>query len=217
MNDTLRLILNFSIIIPVIISWIRFKKINPVYYPFIFYLWLGLINETLSRILGKYFHSNAINSNIYILLESFLIAWQFYAWGLFKHLKKLYVAMLSTFLIAWLLENFVFFDFNHFSSYFRIGYFFIVVLMSIAFINILLVRERKSLLTNPTFLICVSFAIYYTYSILVEIFWAYGLNTGQDFQKNIYRVLLFFNAFAYIVYSFAIIWMRTKQRFTLPS
>jgi hypothetical protein len=217
MNYSLRLILSFSIIIPVIISWIRLKKINPAYYPFIFCLWLGLANEITSYIFSRISHSNAVNSNVYVLLEFYFITWQFYTWHLFKRARYSCYLLLGILTAAWILENFFISDIKHFNSYFRILYYFSVVCMSITMVNTLLIRERKSIIRSPIFLICCSFIIYYTYSIVVEAFWVYGLNSGKEFRIKVYRVLLFINVLANLTYSFAIPWMRTKQRFTLPS
>jgi hypothetical protein len=216
-NYTLRLFLSYTIALPVIISWIRFKQINSAYYPFIFCLWIGLLNEIISRFFSGYNNSNAVNSNIYYLLEAFFLTWQFYRWKLFDRLKIFFSIMLCLFAITWVVENFILFSITKFNSYFAITYYFAIVFMSIAMFNMLLVRERKLLLTNPIFLICSCFIIYYTYSILVEAFWVYGLNSSKEFRISVYQILLFINVFAYLVYSFAIIWMRTKQRFTLPS
>lgn len=217
MNYTIRLILSFAIGIPVIISWVRFKKINPTYYPFIFCLWLGLLNEILSYILSRVFHSNAINNNIYVLLESFLITWQFHEWKLFSRLKSLYIVLLCIFSATWIVENFIISKISYFSSYFRILYSFVIVLMSISLLNFLLVRERKSLLLNPVFLICATFVVYYTYKVLVEAFWVYGLNSSKEFRVQIYEIFVFINLFSNLTYTLAVLWMPTKQRFTLPS
>ena len=215
MSYTIRLIFSFSIIIPVVISWIRFKKINPAYYPFIFLLWLGLLNEILNYTIVKITHSNAVNSNIYALLESLLITWQFYTWKLFSRHKSLYIFIICAFAGVWITENFIISAITSISSYFRIIYSFIIVLMSIAVINMLLVRERKFMITNPVFLLCITFIIYYTYNVLVETFWLYGLS--KEFRVKVHRIEEFINVFANIVYSLAIIWMPIKQRFTLPS
>jgi hypothetical protein len=89
--------------------------------------------------------------------------------------------------------------------------------MSIAVLNILLTRERKSLLSHPVFLFCISFIIYYFYKVLVEAFWVYGLNSGKGFRMRVYAILMYINAFTNIMYAIAILWIPKRQRFTLPS
>ena len=93
MSYLIRVIFSFIIVVPVVISWVRFKKINPAYYPFIFCLWIGLINEIASYFCIKYFHNNAVNTNIYSLLESLFITWQFHRWKLFSNTKWLYISI----------------------------------------------------------------------------------------------------------------------------
>jgi hypothetical protein len=44
---------------------------------------VGLLNEIISFIVAQSGHSNSLNNNIYALIESLLIAWQFKEWDLF--------------------------------------------------------------------------------------------------------------------------------------
>ena len=57
----------FSIFIAGIIGLVRFRKINKIYWPLIFAIWLACINEVLSYSLFINNHSTAINNNIYVL------------------------------------------------------------------------------------------------------------------------------------------------------
>ncbi len=66
-------VFSFSIYIAGILAIIRLKKINKVYYPFLICIWIGCINELLTFLLYKQHNTSAINSNIYILVESLLI------------------------------------------------------------------------------------------------------------------------------------------------
>jgi hypothetical protein len=130
--------------------------------------------------------------------------------------KNLFPLIILVLMTTWALENFVFSKIIYFSSYFRIVYSFIVVILSIALINRLIVTERKSLLSNPTFLLCVSFVFYYTLKVMVEAFWVYGIN-NKNFSNNVYDISIITNFISNIIYAVAILWMPIKQRFTLPS
>ncbi len=217
MNYWLRLVLSFTIIIPVVVSWWRFKKIPPVYHPFIFCLWLGLLNEVLSYVLSRVIHSNAVNSNLYVLAESLLLLWQFHRWQLFGKWPPLATITACAFIAVWLVENFITGHITAFSSWFRILYSFVIVLMSIVVLNGLLLREKRGLLTHPVFWICAAFCLYYTYNVLVETFWVYGLNRGKEFRMNVYAIKLVINVISNLIFTAAILWIPTKQRFTLPS
>jgi hypothetical protein len=209
-------IFSFSIVLAAIIGGIRFRQINPAYYPFIICIWIGLANEILSYVVIKAGHSNAINNNIYILIESIFFTLQFKRWGLFQYNKWLFPSLIVLFLVAWLVQNLYISKITFFRSEFRILYSFALVLMSISQLNKILSREKKSLLKNSIFLICIGFILYYTYKIIVEAFWVYGLNNSRDFRNNVYLILAYINLIANLIYAMAILWTPTKHRFSLP-
>ena len=77
------LIFSLSILIASLIGWVRFRKIDPAYYPFLYCLWIGSLNEIINYILAANHQTNALNNNIYALLESLLLLWLFKNWGNF--------------------------------------------------------------------------------------------------------------------------------------
>jgi len=217
MTYTLVIALSFSIAIAAIIGGIRYSKINPAYYPFLYCIWLGLLNEIIGYIITQNGYSNAVNNNIYVLLESLLITWQFRKWGLFQRTKTLFFIILASFILIWLTEIFLLSRMKLITSYFRIVYSFTIVLMSIPIINEQLLRERKNLLKNSIFLICIGFVIYYTYKVIIGLFWLYGFSVSREFRTNIIIILIYINFIANLIYAFAVLWMPTKHRFSLPS
>jgi hypothetical protein len=218
MDFTLVLITSFSVLLPAVMGWVRFKRIHPTFYPFIFLVWLGLLNEILSAILiHSFHHSNAVNSNIYILLEGIFLLWQFERWGNFSQKKQFFLFYLLLFLLVWLVENFYISRIQLFNSYFRIIYSGIICLMSINYLNFILVREHKNILFNSAFLICSAFIIYYAYKVAVEAFWIYGLNNSAAFRINVYNILGYINLLTNCIFTIAIAWIPAKQRFSLPS
>lgn len=217
MDFNLVVILSLSIIVPAVIGLIRFAKINKAFYPFIFCIWLGTINEIISVIIVFNHHSNAVNGNIYLLVESLLFVWQFERWKLFNNNNVWFKVIVASLLLLWLSENIFISDIYHFNSYFRIYYSTLLTFMGISEINRLIVTERKSIVKNPTFLICVAFIIYYTMSLLAEVFWIYGINLNKTFKTKVYHISVITNFISIILYTLAILWMPIKQRFTLPS
>src|SRR5216110_770679 len=105
MNFTLAVIFSFSIFVAAIIGLIRFKRISPVYYPFLYCVWLGTVNEILSYILIRMGYSTAINISIYVLVESLLFTWQFKNWGLFRRSKILFPILIASLILFWSAEN----------------------------------------------------------------------------------------------------------------
>jgi hypothetical protein len=217
MDFILSIVLSIFIIVPAVIGLIRFRKISEAYYPFIYCIWAGFLNEMTGIISIKLIRTNVVNLNIYILVEFLLITWQFKKWNLFG--RKLYWpgALSGGMIIFWCIESFFISKMKGFNSYFIIVYSASITFMSISMINRLIVTERRSLLKNPIFIICIAFVLYYTLNVLSESFWVYGINANNGLSASVGKISLITNFIAIILYSISILWMPTKQRFTLPS
>ena len=81
-------------------------------------------------------------------------------------------------------------------------------------INNLIIRE-KELLKHPVFWICIGVVVFFTYFILVEIFWIYGLSTNIQFGGKVYAILSWVNLICNLIYAVAILWMRKRQAFSV--
>jgi hypothetical protein len=206
----------FSIAIPAVLGFFKYPAANEDYTPFFFYIWIGLLNEIISVIFNYSGQSNAINSNIYVLIESVLILWLFRRLKLFKTYNIFYT-LVFLYLAVWITENLFVSTISFFNSYFRIVYSFVTVLMSIQVVNQLIVREQKSITRHSAFIICIGFIIYYTYKILVEVFWLYGLNNSPEFQTDVYNILHIINFICNLIYALAIVWVPKKKEFIRQS
>jgi hypothetical protein len=209
-------IIGYTLIIPGIIGAIRYKKIDRGFFPFIWLIWIGIFNETFSHYADEKWHTNAVNFNIYSLVEFILIMWQFKKWKAFAN-KKVYAVITGVALLFWVGENFLFGTITSFNSYFIIGGSLCIALTSIRMINVLVLRERDLLFKNATFLICIGFVSYYTYASIVEAFWVYGLSESYEFTLRVQDILLYINLFANLVYAIAVLWIPTRPRFILQS
>lgn len=213
MNYTLVVIFSSSVLIGAVIGWLRIKKIETGYLPFIVCMSLASLNEIFSFIITRYGYGTAYNNNIYILCEALLITWQFKNWGLFGSARTPFPGLLLLILASWTIENIFMHKLSGIGFYFRIGYSFLVVLMSIHINTHLIITFRKNLFKSPVFLICSGFIIYFIYKILFETFWLYGLTAGRTFRINIYLVLTFTNLFTNLIYAAAILWIPRKPQF----
>lgn len=213
MNHVVVAIFSFSIGIAGMIGLIRFQKINPVFYPFIFLMWLGLINEVISFLFIRSGHSNAVNCNIYALFESILIAWFFKNQRLFNENNRRFTGIIILFAVLWVIQNFFISSILRFNTYFNAVYSLIVVLMSIHLINRIIISEKKMIAGNPVFLICVGFILFYTCTVLVEIF--YGLDSSKEFRLHVYRIMTFINLLVNLIYALAVLWIPGKRKYTL--
>lgn len=214
MNFDLTIYFSFSVAIAAVISWVRFKRIAPAFYPFLFLVWLGLANEIVSAIIVYNGSGNAINNNIFSILESLLMLWFFKRQRVFDDQPKLFYIIGAVYLLAWTTEMCIF-SMNTFNSYFIIFYSFITTLCSIHMINRVLLAGSGRLLTNPVFILGLAFIIYFTNSVLLEIFWLYGLNESKEFRVELYHILVYINLGINLVYALAVLWMPARQRFTL--
>jgi len=215
MSFELSVILSFSILIAGFISVIRFSKIGSLYYPFIYLIWIGCVNETISYFLVIYRSNNVVNGIIYDLCESLLLLWFFKNLGVFNRKKAIFYFFAGFFIVLWIAESFFKNHFGSaFNSYFSIGYSFSIVLLSITAINKLLFQERE-IIKNPAFLICIGIVFFFTYKVVIEMFWLYGLGKSENFQSRVYIILLYINFLCNLIYALAILWMRKKQAFTL--
>jgi len=191
---------------------LKFNKIDSSFFPFIFCVWLAALNETISFIITLNKGNTALNNNIYVLCEALLFTWQFKNWGLFNDRPSSYKALITLFIATWALENlFTISPFN-IKYYFRIIYSMALVFMSIHQVNKLILDCRAPLLKEPIFLICAGIIIYFTYKILVESFWLYGLSAAKSFRNNVYLVSTWINLFVNLIFSISVLCIPLKKR-----
>lgn len=212
MNYYLAVLFSLSVAIAAIIGWIRLQAIGSSYYPFLILLTIATLNEIISFLMVRSGESNAVNVNIYTLLEGLLIVYQFYCWKLFRS-QILLAAVWAVLILTWITEVLIISGIDQFSSYHIIVSSLIFVVMSIRCVNQLLVQEHQKLLKHSIFLICFAFVILYTYSALIEIYWIWGLDRSRSFRLNIYRLFYYINLFSNLIYALAVLWIPKKREF----
>lgn len=205
-----------SVFIATVIGWVRFLKTDPASFPFLLCLTFASVNEMISYLVTRLHIDTNLNNNLYVLLEALLITWQFRKWGLFMNKTALFLAIQSSITLFWLADNLLLTGLYQLNLYFRIFYSFVIVIMSIHMNNILIFTYRRKLLQSHIFLICSGLIIYFTYKILIEAFWLYGLNSSREFRISVYLVLTWINLFVNIIYALAMLWIPKKpQHITL--
>lgn len=208
------IVLNYTIVIAAIAGIIRFKYILSDVYPFLFIIFVGTINELISTARIHNMGSNAINSNVYVLLEYLLVMYQFFKWDLFT--LRSFALLAAAGLVMWLTDNFVLNTIVQNNSLFRSFYSFVIVILSTNQLSKLLVYERGPLFKNATFIICITFLIYYGCKAFVEAFNAFHIGFSYDLLWNLWIILYFVNAIANILYAIAILCIPRKREFILP-
>lgn len=210
-------IVSLSVGIGAAAGWIRYKKTDPAYRPFLLLLWAGLFNEVFSIVFIYLGYSNAFNYNLFVLVEAVLITEQFARWGLFEKRKRIPLVLQSCFIVLWTGDYLLRGEINVYLSYYIIGYSAVIVLLSIHMLNQVLFKEPGMLLRHPVFLICMAFIIYFTYSIITETFWVYGLNKTTSFRIHIMELFSYVNLFTNLIYAFSILWIPMKRQYILRS
>jgi hypothetical protein len=216
MNIPFTAYLSLSVLIAGVIGAIRFKRIDPVYYPFLFFLWLGAFNDALGLILLRFGFYTIINSNIYVLFEAILLTYFFNRLNIFKRTPNIYIILLTAHLLIWIFEVFFLRGIEQSALYARIFFSFSIVLMSITYINQMLTSQKVPIRKNALFIICIGFIIFFTYKVLVNTFWLYGLKKSKSFVLNIYTILIYINLFCNLIYALATLWIPRKQPSLLP-
>lgn len=216
MNFYLSALLGATILIAGIIGGVRFNRVHHTFYPLLYFFWLASFNELLSFCLATRGVATTVNGNIYVLVESMLIAWYFKRLGIFKKVPALYHCILTAYSVLWILETLIFNTIHEMSIYYRIFYSFLIVLMSIHTINGYITNSRGTLLKNSSFLVCIGFITFYTYKVIIEAFFLYGLSSVR-FQIVVFDILVYINVVVNFIYALAALWMPKRQAFTLPS
>lgn len=209
----LNILMNHSILLAAIIGMIRFKYISSDYYPFIFMIWLGFFNETLSLLFIYTRQSNTVNSNLYVYLEYLLILWQFYRWNSFN--RKYFYLLIIGGLAIWLTDNFVLHAITRNNSMFRVVASFVLVYLSIDQINKIIIFERSVLRYNAEFLICIIFLIYFVFKSFIEAFNMFEMVLSKELLNTLWMILGIVNFIANLLYALASLWIPTKQKFIL--
>lgn len=207
-------LLGFSVFLPGLMAVYRFDKINRAYFPFLLLVWVASINELTSFLLLMNRFPNFINNNLYALIESILIVFLFRNLNVLTD-KRLRNCILAILLLIWLIENITFRHIHGVGMYFRTVSSLIIVLASIAMLNISLIDTRHNIFKNPDFLICACFIVYFTLRIMVEMFWLYGFKTSDRFQLLVYDLINYVNVICNLIFMFAVLWMPRKQVFTM--
>ncbi len=210
MTYELAVALSFSILIPALFGLLKVFRINRAWLPFIIIMWLGLVTEFIAW--QRMYRPNGIYNNVYVLLEAGFFTWQFYNWGIYKKKRWLFAGLLISYLVFWIIECIIFKKIDSGTTYFRIYYSFLIVLMSINCYSILLNSSRTEVFLDPIFIICTAFIIYFTLKTITVSFGIYGTEASYAFRQKIAFIMPYINAFCNVIYGVAILCMKRKYR-----
>ncbi len=215
-SDVLIQICSYSILFAVVIGLVRFRKINRAYQPFIFITIVTLLTELANPLSIKYFNTNAVVLNIFILFEFLLWLWQFKRWEVGANPSKWkYPVLFLGLTTIWITENLLLSKIFIFNAGSVLASALVLVFLSIDQVNRLIVEEKNNLLRNAKFLICCGVLILHSYKIMIESFYIVKVSQSNSFLSNIFIILVLVNLFVNLLYALATLWIPTRQKFTM--
>lgn len=218
MNDTNRFILSLSISFAVLIGIVRFRKIDPAYYPFVYNVSAALIVELVTRYFMKTGQPEAfeVALNIYSFLDFYFYLWLFHNWGLFNKNKSVFIALSLTFFIVWLTNNALVTGFIRPNFYFFILYSFALIFFSVTAFNKAVVNERISIFRNAKFWICLGIIIFYSFFVVAcaTSLTLFREDVSREFRRGLQAINVFSNLLVNLLYAVAAIWIPRKKNFT---
>lgn len=205
-----------SIYIPAAILLIRIRKIPAGYYPYVFYMWLGVINQTTGYIIINYrYMSNAIVSNIYMIGAVFLLLAQFYIWEIKSKVKKrLYVLCALLFIVLWTMENLVMHQLHTFNGVYRLSYSMVITVLSIDQFSKTPVIDPATRKPGAKFLICLSLLLVNSFSCCIEIFYVLPLDLSPQLFRNVFSIFVIVIFISHIINTIIALCIPKKQKFT---
>jgi len=211
MSSKIEFLMSLSILLPLAIGCIRFRRIVPSYYPIIYLLFIGTLTEIASYLFYKS-ANDAIIYNVYGIIELFFFSWQFRVWGNnVLRRKPVYYTLIGTLSLIWLFENFYMGRIATYSPIYWVCYSLILILLAVNQMNWLIVNERGNMLKNSVFIICIAIIIFYSYKIMVEIFYHYAPAIG--IKHSIFSVVSYVNVLFNLLLAIAILCIPRKKHF----
>lgn len=210
----LAIISSLSIGIPAITGVIRLKLIPRDYFPLLLLFWIGMVNEILSVVMMNNVKNTWVNSNVYVLMEYLLLLLQFYKWHTISLPKMSW--FMAAGITVWITDNVLLHSIRDHNSIFRMAYAFTIMYLCTQQIAKTIVDERSKLSRNSIFLFCITFLLFFGIKMYIESFNMIHLAVNKEFYSNLWMIMLIVNLFANILYTIAIVCIRSKQAFTYP-
>lgn len=206
------LLASLSVVIPLTAGLIKYKKIPSIYKPFLYFIFTSAFIEFLAEyvLFLTEFKDVVLLYNLYFLVEAYILLLLFKRWDVFKKKPSLFIAFIALFIIIWIAEFLIRDNIKHINSVFVISYSFVIIVLSLIIINQCQNNYTKKLIHDPRFIICISFLIFYAYTIFTESFSINPLLTSKAFRWKLLHMLNIVYAIANLLYFFGILAMPKK-------
>jgi hypothetical protein len=215
MQQVQNFILSQSILLACVIGLFRWNNMGTTFRPFLIYCFLDCLTEITVFVLIVKRINPCFIINIYLLLSSLLLLWQFGNWFIFSKKSKILQGLAIIFLIVWGVDYFILHQLSDNSGFFRIVYSFILVMLSITCLNKLITLVDGNILKDSRFLICVALIVFFTFNIFIEIIY-FNSSSSIIFKENVFDIKRIINVFANLVFALAVLWIPKKKNFMMP-
>jgi hypothetical protein len=179
-------------------------------------MWAGALNEMVSTLLSFTIRNNSYSFNSFTLVEALLITWQFRNWNLFSKNIKIYQSLIFFFTAGWILYYVVLGYINTFNSHYLIIQGFILVFMTVNYLNKLISKAEGNLVKDPRFIICIAFLLYFTINCTLASFWLFDFELPLELRRKVFTIIAWINVFGNLLYTVAILLFPAKQKFLIP-
>jgi hypothetical protein len=209
MNRDNYFILSLSIVLPAIIGLVRFKKIETTYQPFLYLIFVSVINEAISFFLPQQPKKFALlDLNVFTLFEYCILLFQFYKWKIFERHTLLFYALLTGFLLVWLTENFLISSITTYNFYYILLHSFVMVILSINTLNRTAVNSFDPLYKNAQFIICIGLIIFFIYNMVVNALFLVSKN--PSFAIKVFNIRVYVNVLSNLLFAAGIYFIPVK-------
>jgi hypothetical protein len=193
---------SFSIIIPFILLFFRLRVISANTLPIYLLILLHTISEIASY-LGSNGHYPKFFVNIFILLEALIVFIQLRTWLNSEKEKKIISWLCFLTALIWIIEALFLDPFNqllyvviYFSNFF-------IVFFSIKKLNEIIFLKQRIYL-SPELVFCTAFILFFSYLLLVQIFFSNFINPSKAFKVNLMSIMIVVNLASNLLYAYGI-------------
>ena len=206
----------FSIWIPFTVSLTRFKRLNRKYLPLSILLAAGIANDMISYINIRHHSTNMINSNVYVLVEFFLILWLASRWtnGI---PKKLLISVAVFGLVTWITDDLVLHSLHSNNSGFRLAASLGIAWVSIEKLTDFVFYSQRVPAKNTDLLLSIGFLFFFTFKGFVESFHLVPIPLSKEFYKSLWALLAVFDTITNLLITVAILCVPPLQKFSIRS
>lgn len=205
---------SYLIIIPAIIGFFRFTKIERAFAPFFVLVFFDLLTEINFEILTRTVGTNSISSNFYFIVSFYIILWQLLQWGVFKITSWWTIFTSVVVLSTWIIENLIIsslWKFNSYCTVINAGFVLILSIQALSKISFLVKKESTKKLI---FLLLAIWILKYAQLIVSETSWIIYQALSFEFNVNLGILGMCINGLTNLVYLLIAIWIPKKRKYS---